>query len=664
VPVKGTPGLIPANSGELAESGSHCPWPPGTADEPDRPRGLLGLLPEFLPGPAGPLLVGVSVYREPADTNAVLFQVGRHDWAAADTPDSRGPVPPYQAPAELADLIACGTAAGLLTYGTADGGGAADDVHALRVDPWLADELHQLFAAAGRSTEVAEAHRRAARYWQWRAAAWPQERSADIHDLLEARQHLVRAGDIAAASDLTGVICTQLRAWDELGRAAELIQETLAELPSPSATRAGWLHELGTIAQVRGEHADAASLYLQAAEMSAQVGDGDGAARGHDSLGVLAQTHGEYRTAERHYRAAAEAGRGSQASGEAHAALPPGPDRPRPDRPEPDPPEPDRPEPTRHASEPSRRHARPGRRQRRRQLRRPGTSTGLSVAVVVLAATAVAGAAADHRPHRPGPAGEAADQVAAGGTGVASLAARERGLAATWVAAQVSHTAAVSCDPTMCAALRAHGMPADDLIRLGPRAGSDLLSSDLVVATAAVRREFGVRLARKYAPLAVARFGTGGAGIQIRVTAPDGAAACRRALHADQLARVAASAQLVRNDQLSVTPAARRALIGGRVDARMLTTIAALSDMRPLRVIAFGDSGPGADPGTPLRSAEVAVSGPAGATGARRLAAFLRAQRRPYLAASISLGPSSAGHAVIRFEFSDPSPLGLLTGTG
>jgi hypothetical protein len=162
-----------------------------------------------------------------------------------------------------------------------------------------------------------------------------------------------------------------------------------------------------------------------------------------------------------------------------------------------------------------------------------------------------------------------------------------------------------------------------------------------------------------------ASFGRGSGRIEIRVTAPDGAAAYQRAMTSDQQARRTAGVELTRNGQLSVTPAAQRALDGGRVDSRLLTTIAALAQSRRLHVIGFGDSGPGADPALPLRSAEISATGPAASTGALGpLLAFLRAQRAPYLAASMTVTRLRTGQAVLRFTFGGPSPLGLLTAGG
>ena len=89
---------------------------------------------------------------------------------------------------------------------------------------------------------------------------------------------------------------------------------------------------------------------------------------------------------------------------------------------------------------------------------------------------------------------------------------------------------------------------------LGPGQG-DPLGSDILVATAAVRSQFGSRLASVYAPVVVAAFGTGAARIDVRVEAPDGAAAYRAGLAADVAARKAAGAQILRNAAIEDRPA-------------------------------------------------------------------------------------------------------------
>ena len=164
-----------------------------------------------VPGAAG-LLLGVSVYREAVDRNAVLFQTGQADPDAEQIPDrqaawqqitgtlaaagisvgdsldlasvpaavrsqlapylaelNRRPVPPYRAVPGLPVQVAACQAANLLTVSGED------------QEPWFF--VHRWTAAelAGRAARepgqrLAGAHRQAAAYWQWRVRAWPQER--------------------------------------------------------------------------------------------------------------------------------------------------------------------------------------------------------------------------------------------------------------------------------------------------------------------------------------------------------------------------------------------------------------------------------------------------------------------------------------------------------
>ena len=57
------------------------------------------------------------------------------------------------------------------------------------------------------------AHRQAAAYWQWRVRVWPQGRAGDVHDLLEARYHLLQASDTDAAGQVTEQAVSQLTDW-------------------------------------------------------------------------------------------------------------------------------------------------------------------------------------------------------------------------------------------------------------------------------------------------------------------------------------------------------------------------------------------------------------------------------------------------------------------
>ena len=116
-------------------------------------------------------------------------------------------------------------------------------------------------------------------------------------------------------------------------------------------------------------------------------------------------------------------------------------------------------------------------------------------------------------------------------------------------------------------------------------------------------------------------------------------------------ARRAAGLQLLADPRISGPADVRADLAAGRVDARLLITLAAMAHAEPVRIQAFGGATPGASSGTALRTAELAAP-PA---TAQAMLAFVRAQRPPYLAArsGLSLG-------VLSIEFSAPSPLGLL----
>ncbi len=645
------------------------------------------------------LLIAVSVHREPADRNAVLFGVGSHDWAAARAPDRQGPAPPYQGPADLAELLAMCVTAGLLSVrGT--GASGTDSANAWLADRWVAAELHSQLEARGRGAELSAAHGRAATYWQWRAAAWPQDRRADIHDLLEARHHLFCAGDRAQASDVTRVVCAQLHAWGDLGREAELIQSTLDMLPGVSAGRASWLAELGAIATVRRDHAAAAHWYCESATMCSALGDHQGVARAEHSLGVLAQAQGEYRKAERHYRRAAAAERRAnrtaapggeppdglsasaeqagtpapvpaiaQVSGEARALefSPPPAGRRSPDavstpgpvyKPALPPLAPVGQVPAapqhgdRQLASPASQAA-PSTQDRR--TRPPRSRRARVVAVAIVApAIAVAGLCAallTGRQPAIRPAGQGSDQ-----------ARLTRAQAASWVASQVARSSVISCDPAMCAAIQQHGVPAGDLLVLGPGGATDPLASNVVVATAPVRDEFGTRLASVYAPVVLASFGDDAARVDIRAVAPDGAAAYRSELAADLRSRARLGAELLRNPRLRIPATAARLLRSGRVDTRLLAALATLADLRPLQIVGFGDAGPGASGVVPLRSVVIESGLPnAGAGWPTPVLAFLTAQQPPYRPVRAALVRLARGQLAVRFEYPTPGPLGLLT---
>ena len=237
-------------------------------------------------------------------------------------------------------------------------------------------------------------------------------------------------------------------------------------------------------------------------------------------------------------------------------------------------------------------------------------------------------------------------------------------LAAVWVAQQVARSAIVACDPLMCSALEAHGVPAANLLVL--RADTpNPLAAQVVVVTPAVRSQFGSRLDSVYAPSVIAGFGSGPDQVSVQVIAKDGPVEYLTALRQDVAARKAAGAQLLANKRITASPEAVAQLAVGAVDARLLIMLPALAAVHPVQVLAFGQPAPDASPGVPLCSAVLSGSGRAAAmTDASYLnwlTSFVQAQLGAFDGSMAVL--REAGQPVVRVVFAQPSPLGLLAHT-
>jgi hypothetical protein len=242
-----------------------------------------------------------------------------------------------------------------------------------------------------------------------------------------------------------------------------------------------------------------------------------------------------------------------------------------------------------------------------------------------------------------------------------------RNQAAAWVAAQIGRTTIVSADSAMCRELQAHGVSQRDLYALGPDT-ANLLRSAVIVATPAVRAQFGTLLNSAYAPAVLASFGSGRQRVDIREVATRGAAAYRSMLAADLAARKSSAAELLRSNRITVSPTARRQLSAGQVDSRLQIMVAAMAAERPIYIVAFNSFAPGADANMPLRFADLtqASSGylvgsrPVTPAFVRSMAGFLREQPAPYRPLRVKTVRLAGGHTVLRVGFAAPSPLGLL----
>jgi len=242
--------------------------------------------------------------------------------------------------------------------------------------------------------------------------------------------------------------------------------------------------------------------------------------------------------------------------------------------------------------------------------------------------------------------------------------AAARAEAISWILKQVSPAAVVSCDPQVCADLVSEGFPSASVLTLGP-GSTDPLGSNLVVATAPIRAQYGSRLASVYAPAVIASFGSGEARIDIRLVFPGGTAGYRASQQAALSARKAADAQLLANSQITVSATARAQLLAGEVDPRLPLLIAAMAASYPVNIVAFVNQSPGGGPASLLRAVDLAtVDRAAHLTSAAYLAwmqAFIDAQRAQYRPGWMQLVTLRTGQAVLRVEYGAPSPLSLQT---
>jgi tetratricopeptide (TPR) repeat protein len=281
------------------------------------------------------LLLGASVYREPIGMAALLFQIGDVDDSAEYMPDRRGaeqriitvleqhgipvaefaldvlphavlaqirpdleelatpPRPPRTTSVDLPVLIMALAATSLLTI-QADG-------ETVFVHRWTASELDRRWQADTSEEELREAHRRAAAYWQWHIAVWPQDRDDDLHDALEARHHLIAANDLDDAEYVSQSIVQRLHFIGSWDHESTLIHDTLNRLARTTDQRAIWLHQLGMLAHARGDYAEAEHHYTNSLTILEELGDRPGTAVSYHQLGTLVHDRGDYTEAEHHY---------------------------------------------------------------------------------------------------------------------------------------------------------------------------------------------------------------------------------------------------------------------------------------------------------------------------------------------------------------------------
>jgi hypothetical protein len=232
-------------------------------------------------------------------------------------------------------------------------------------------------------------------------------------------------------------------------------------------------------------------------------------------------------------------------------------------------------------------------------------------------------------------------------------AAANRNQAAGWIAQQMLPSVLIGCDPLMCQALEMANVSASRLSMVQPSA-PDPLGVEVIVATPALRSQFGPRLATVYAPLVLASFGSGAQRIDIRYLAPGGTAAFDASLAFDRSARIAAGQQLLSNKNVQASAQARGALLAGNVDPRLLITLGLLVHEMHVQLIIFDDPSPGVGTAVPLRGAEIGASSSAGLSA---MLAFLN-QQTTYQPSHFSQ-IRTASDQVVTMQYDAPGPLGM-----
>jgi hypothetical protein len=238
-------------------------------------------------------------------------------------------------------------------------------------------------------------------------------------------------------------------------------------------------------------------------------------------------------------------------------------------------------------------------------------------------------------------------------------------LAAGFVSGQVSHSVVVACDKAMCQMLTAHGFPGRHLQLIRPNSTYPL-QAQVVVVTRVVQRQFGSSLATNWAPAVLANFGRGGGAISVRVIAQKGAAVYQSALKADLSQRQVTGATLLAGQWVRASATARKALVAGQPDARLIVLLSALAAVHPIDILDFGPVAPGASVGVPLRTADLAVgdlaSGLARSDYLRYLRNVLNAEPPPYRPDVARIAHDAEGKLIFQIRFAAPSPIGLLGG--
>ena len=139
-------------------------------------------------------------------------------------------------------------------------------------------------------TDLAEAHRRAAAYYEWRADLWPDA----VADLLEARHHHQEAGEHELAAAMTTRAATILFRWGAFNHLRRLCEETLAEVGNIGVASCELLYWQSRATQAQGDLDSADRLCREALALAGQLGDTRWIAVCHERLASISAERSEY----------------------------------------------------------------------------------------------------------------------------------------------------------------------------------------------------------------------------------------------------------------------------------------------------------------------------------------------------------------------------------
>ena len=167
-------------------------------------------------------------------------------------PDTAAPTVPEQLPALVG---ACLRLEPAVRHDT------ARRASAFFVHRWTASELDRRLTDAGEPPSSPKRTSARADYWRWRVAVWPQDRRADVHDLLEARHHHARRGRGRAAGEVTEVAARRCTTWAPGTRRprSSTTRSPVSRRPRSAAPRGST--SSGLLAQDRGDYAEAEARY-------------------------------------------------------------------------------------------------------------------------------------------------------------------------------------------------------------------------------------------------------------------------------------------------------------------------------------------------------------------------------------------------------------------